>query len=178
MDKNDFNLSYKISDATPRNPALEIISADGFAMAIKEFINDGFGGIAHVSCDVYSGSSILCSTEYAAYFFKKLLAEIYGRVFLEMSIKTEDDRLVIIIEPGEKLPLCDSQMRDLIRIARNAGMKITLDGDNIRLSASFADAALRRVYAISARDGKSIMLYKLGEIFHCGAVYHVAKGRK
>jgi hypothetical protein len=175
MDKAEFTLTYKISDAMPINPCREILSADGFATAIEEFINEGFGGIAHVDCDVYSGNSVLCCTEYVALFFKTLLADVYGRVFLEIKMNIEKDFVVIRIEPSDTLPLCDKEMRNLIRIARNAGFNIRLDDGIICLKLGFTAASLRRVYAISPRDGRYVMLYKMGEIFHCGALKFTAK---
>ena len=178
MDKISFYESYNLSDATPRSPELEIIYSDGFAAAIEEFINDRFRGIAHVSHGELNSSAVLCSTEYAAYLFKTLLAEIYGRVFLDIRISTDDNRLTILINHSEPLPLTEGEMRNIIRIARNAGMEIYLSEGSIRLTMSFADAALRRIYAANPRDSRGIMLYKLGEIFHCGAVSHTVKNKK
>lgn len=178
MTKLDFISTYEISDATPQNPTLEVISADGFSHAIEEFINDRFRGIARVRCQVYSGSSVLVSTEYAAYFFKILLSEIYGRVFLNINISSDTERLTIEISPEGTLPLCDKQLRQIIKIARNAGMQIISENENLRLTLNFADAAIRRIYAISLSDGRAIMLYKLGEIFHCGAVCQTVNRRE
>ena len=178
MDKIEFNSTYNISDAKPLNPAHVILSADGFATAIEEFINEGFGGIAHVDCDVYSGSSVLCCTDYVAYFFKTLLADVYGRVFIEIKIHLEEDHLKIIVEPSDELPITDEELRNLVRIARNAGFKtLYLDG-KFHMKLNFSDASMRRVYAVSPRDGRHIMLYKMGEIFHCGALKFTAKKRR
>lgn len=178
MDKISFYESYNLSDATPRSPELEIIYSDGFAAALEEFINDRFRGIAHVSHGELSSSAILCSTEYAAYLFKTLLAEIYGRVFLDIRISTDDRGLTILINHNDPLPLTEGEMRNIIRIARNAGMEIYPSEGSIRLTMSFADAALRRIYAANPRDSRGVMLYKLGEIFHCGAISHTVKNKK
>ena len=178
MDKIEFNSTYSISDAKPINPAHEILSADGFATAIEEFINEGFGGIAHVECDVYSGSSVLCCTDYVAYFFKTLLADVYGRVFIEIKINLEKDHLKIIVEPSDPLPITDEEIRNLVRIARNAGFRTLFIDGKFDLKLNFSDASLRRVYAVSPRDGRQVMLYKMGEIFHCGALKFTAKKRK
>ena len=178
MDKIEFNSTYSISDAKPINPAHEILSADGFATAIEEFINEGFGGIAHVECDVYSGSSVLCCTDYVAYFFKTLLADVYGRVFIEIKINLEKDHLKIIVEPSDPLPITDEEIRNLVRIARNAGFKTLFIDGKFDLKLNFSDASLRRVYAVSPRDGRQVMLYKMGEIFHCGALHFTAKKKR
>lgn len=175
MDKIEFNSTYSISDAKPINPAHEILSADGFATAIEEFINEGFGGIAHVECDVYSGSSVLCCTDYVAYFFKTLLADVYGRVFIQIKINLEKDHLKIIVEPSDPLPITDEEIRNLVRIARNAGFRTLFIDGKFDLKLNFSDASLRRVYAVSPRDGRQVMLYKMGEIFHCGALHFTAK---
>jgi len=62
-------------------------------------------------------------------------------------------------------------MRSIIKAARNGGMKIYFEDDKIRLTLTFSDAAIRRVYAISVIDGRNIMLAKLSEIFFCGEEY-------
>ena len=175
MDKIEFNSTYSISDANPINPAHEILSTDGFASAIEEFINEGFGGIAHVDSDVYSGSSVLCCTDYVAYFFTTLLADVYGRVFIEIKIRLDEEYLKVTVEPSEPLPLTDEEIRNLVRIARNAGFKVLFLEGIFHMKLKFSDASLRRVYAVSPRDGRHIMLYKMGEIFHCGALKFTAK---
>ena len=175
MDKIEFFKTYNISDATPSSPTLEIMTADGFASAIEEFINEKFGGIAHVHLEPISSKPILCSAEYTAFFFKTLLADIYGRVFLDIQISSNDKQLIILINHDAPLPLCDREMRNIIRMARNAGMIIMPRDGSISLTLSFSEAAIRRIYAVSARDSKHIMLYKLSEIFHCGAISFTAK---
>ena len=50
-------------------------------------------------------------------------------------------------------------------------MTINLLEGVIRLSLSFSEAAIRRVYAISVNDGRRIMLSKFGELFYCGEDY-------
>ena len=118
-----------------------------------------------------SYSGVLVSAEYIALFFKMLLAEIYGRCFLNISLSNDNDNLTILIEPDSPLPIDDSQMRSIIKAARNGGMKIYFEDDKIRLTLTFSDAAIRRVYAISVIDGRNIMLAKLSEIFFCGEEY-------
>ena len=131
-----------------------------------------------MECDVYSGSSVLCCTDYVAYFFKTLLADVYGRVFIEIKINLEKDHLKIIVEPSDPLPITDEEIRNLVRIARNAGFRTLFIDGKFDLKLNFSDASLRRVYAVSPRDGRQVMLYKMGEIFHCGALKFTAKKRK
>ena len=70
---------------------------------------------------------------------------------------------------AEDIPLTDTELRFLIKTARNAGMDIYPYKDRIELYIPFSKAALLRIYAISVGDGKRIMLNKLNEIFFCGA---------
>lgn len=171
MDKKEFIKEYKIKDALPITPALRVLPAEGFALGIEEFINERFRGVARARAQVASYAGVLVSAEYAAYFFKILLAEIYGRVFLDVRITNDNERLSIIIEHEGELPLAEKQIRDLIRTARNAGMTIGLEEGKILLTLSFSEAAIRRVYAISVNDGRAVMLGKFGEIFNCGEDY-------
>lgn len=171
MDKKQFITEYNIKDAVPLDPSLRVLPAEGFAQAIEEFINERFRGVAKARAQVASYAGVLVSAEYAAYFFKALLCEIYGRVFLEINISNDNDRLIITIECEDELPLEEKQVRNLIRTARNAGMTIDLEESAIKLSLSFSEAAIRRVYAISVNDGRRIMLSKFGELFYCGEDY-------
>lgn len=164
MEIKEFKEKYRISDAFPQSPTLHSMSADGFSDAIKEFINERFRGIAHVDLRYVGTSGVFCSAEYTAYMLKYILSAIRGRVFLEITVKEVEDHLEILMESDNPLPLTDSEMRNTIKLARNAGMKIYPDEKAIRLSISFAEAAARRVYAISTGDSRRIMLGKLHEI--------------
>lgn len=169
--KRDFIKEYNLSNAVPIDPSLKVLPAEGFALAIEDFINERFRGIAKARARVASYSGVLVSAEYVALFFKMLLAEIYGRCFLNISLSNDNDNLTILIEPDSPLPIDDSQMRSIIKATRNGGMKIYFEDDKIRLTLTFSDAAIRRVYAISVIDGRNIMLAKLSEIFFCGEEY-------
>lgn len=172
MDKNEFINQYKIKAAMPLDPSLRVIPGEGFALAIEEFINDRFRGVARVTAELESYGGVLVCSEYVASFFKALLAEIYGRCFLDITISSDKERMTILVKPDMPLPLEDKQMRNLIRLARNGGMRIFLEDGNIRLTLLFSDAALRRVYAISVYDGRKIMLGKFSEIFYSGEEYY------
>ena len=177
MEIKEFKEQYGISDATPQSPTLQVMSADGFSEAIREFINERFRGIAHVSLHYVGTSGIFCSPEYTAYMLKALLTAIRGRVFLEITLKEVEAHLEILIEAEGPLPLTDSEMRNIIRLARNAGMQIYPSEGSLRLTMSFTEAAARRVYAISTQDSRRIMLGKLHEIILIPEIFF-AKGRK
>ena len=166
--KTKFISKYQLSDATPMDPTIRSLPAEAFSAAIEEFINDRFGGIARVRSRDLSAEAVLVSADYAAYFFKMLLTYVYGKVFLNFDISCDRQGLTILITSEEDLPLTDSELRFLIKTARNAGMEIYPNGQRIELTLAFSRAALHRVYAVSVADGKRIMLGKLTEIFHCG----------
>lgn len=164
MTKNDFIKQYKITDATPIDPSRKALPAAGFSSAIKEFMEEIFRGAAHVECDNIPSTPIFVCAEYAAFFFKALLTDIYGRVFVNIKITSDTKELSILIQ-ADGLPVTDSEMRDLIRLARNAGFRIMLEENAIRLRVEFSHVAIHRVYTVSIMDGKRIMLGKMVEIF-------------
>ncbi len=168
MDKTSFIKEYNIRDAMPIDPASRVLPAEGMAYAIGDFINERFRGVAHAGVSVASYSGVLLCPEYMAYFFKTLFTYLYGRCFAEVEITNDNERLSILIRTEEDLPLCDREIRDLIRIARNARSEITVGSREITVALKFGDAARRHVYAISVNDGRRIMLAKLGEIFYSG----------
>lgn len=181
MIKNEFISKYQFSDAVPMDPTLRTVPAEAFAEALEEFMNDRFRGIARVKTDIISAEAVLVSAEYAAYFFKMLLTYVYGRVFLNIDASSDRHGLIMLITAEEDLPLTDSELRFLIKTARNAGMEIYPDGRKIKLILKFSRAASHRVYAVSVGDGRRVMLGKLNEIFYCGSpctVTKVAKNRK
>ena len=165
MNKLDFINLYKISDATPLDPTRKSIPSEAFSTAIEQFLDERFVGAIRVRTGIISAQPIMICAEYIAYFFKVLLSDIYGRVFLNTRIDTDEQGLKITISADEDLPLTDSEMRNLIRLARNAGFEIKPDKKSIYLSTNFSVAATRRVYAVSIMDGRRIMLGKLVEIF-------------
>ena len=164
MNKNEFIKQYKITDATPIDPSRKALPAAGFSSAIAEFMEERFRGAARVECDNVPATPIFVCAEYAAFFFKALLTDIYGRAFLNIKIAADQKEMSILIEAND-LPITDGEMRDLIRLARNAGFKILPEENTIRLTIEFSPIAIHRVYTVSIIDGKRIMLGKMVEIF-------------
>ena len=168
MNKSDFIKQYEISNAYPIDPSRKAMPAEAFTSAICEFLDNRFSGAIKARAEIISAQPILISADYAAYFFKMLLTYIYGRTFLNAEIASDENGLNIIISADEELPLVESEQRELIRLARNAGFEIKPESSSIKLTTRFSTAALHRVYAVSIHDGKRIMLGKLVEIFYHG----------
>ena len=167
--KSSFTNQYNLSDAVPLDPTAKTVPAEAFAIALEEFMEDRFRGIMriHIKSSI-SSEAILVSAEYAAYFFKTLLSYVYGRVFLNVEISCDKQNLVLSIKSESDIPLTESEMRFLIKTARNAGMEIYPGKNEIMLTLAFSKAAVCHVYAISVSDGKQVMLSKLHEMFFCG----------
>ena len=172
MTKNEFIQHHSIADASPLDPSKRALPAEAFSVAILEFMENKFKGAIKVECDNISAQSILICAEYVALFFKTLLIDVYGRVFLHLKIYSDEGGLHMNITADGELPLTDMEMRDLIRQARNGGLDILPDENSIKLSASFHPAVFKRVYAVSIMDGRRIMLGKLVEIFCHGELFN------
>ena len=170
MTKKEFINQYEIKDALPIDPSKKAMPAEGFAAALKDFLEEKFRGAIRINCDKISAQSILISAEYAAYFFKLLLTDIYARQLLELNLTSNQHYFIMTISADEPLLLEDRELRDLIRVARNSGMEIFPDDCSLRLVARLSPAMIRRIYAASVVDGKQIMQSKLCEIFFSGEV--------
>lgn len=165
MTKKEFIAQHDIADAMPIDPSRKTLPAESLSFGILEFMEYKFSGIVKVSCDNISAQSVSVCADYLAYFFKTLLTDIYGRVHLNMDITSDEKGLNLMIESDAPLPLTDSEVRELIRLARNGGFEILPDTDSIRLTVGFSPVSYRRVYATTIRDGRRIMVGKLIEIF-------------
>lgn len=169
MNKSEYINIHRISNAAPLDPSRKAMPAEAFASAIEEFLEGKFWGSIKVGRSVISAQPIMICAEYAAYFFKMLLTNVYGRCLLTLKIESDNKGLSMSISAEDKFQLSETEIRDLIRIARNAGFEILVDENLIYLKARFtATATIRRVYAVSIADGKRIMLSKLIEIFYQG----------
>ena len=173
MTKSDFIEKYKISDAEPLDPSKKSIPAESFSIAIAEFMEAKFDGVVRVKCDDISPQAIMVCSDYVAYFFKKLLTAIYGRTIIDMHIFSDEEGLNLNITCNGELPLSDAEFRNIVRLARNGGFQVFSEDypnslSSLSLFVVFHPRIAKRVYAVTIRDGKHIMLSKLNEIFHCG----------
>ncbi len=168
MNKQEFIEKHGLSDAKVIDPLYHLMILSSVSRGLKEFLNTNFGGALEVSERVNSGKCVLICTEYFSMFFKTLLTDIYGRVFLRIHIEAAESGAVISILSDEAIPLTFEESCALIKLARNAGMEIYPEEKEIRLTIEYTDAGLHSIYAISASHGMRTMLAKLNEIFYCG----------
>lgn len=173
MTKREFVKKYRLSDAFPIDPSKKAIPAEAFSVAISEFMEDRFEGVVNVICKNVCAHSIFICSEYVAYFFKMLIADVYGRQLLKMSIFSDEKKLNIEITAEEALPLADAELRELVKLARNGGFEILIENypevvDKIKLTVDYYPTIPKRIYAVSIKDGRRIMLGKMDEIFSLG----------
>lgn len=168
MDKKEFIKVNLISTRTPEKIQKHIYSTKAFAVAIKDFIEENFAALAEVKDDVDSNMSILISADFAAEFFKRLLTDIYGRIFLKIHIYTDEKKLRLIITSDSPFPLEYDETNDLIRTVRNAGFEVYPHDNGFSLAAPLSKEAALSVYAIPIRDGVIILKRKFNEMFYFG----------
>ena len=171
MQQTDYVKIHNILDAKPTDPSSKVLIAESFAAAIDEFLSENFNGSLKVTNNAKTTELILVTPDYAAYLLKSLLCFIYGRTFLTFEIRAEESGLVIDISAEDDLPLADAQLRQIIKIARNAQMDINISHRKITLTIKYTEGTKFRVYAIAFADGKHRMLFALNEIFFCGKRY-------
>ena len=169
MQKQEFIESHKISDALPRDPSSKVVLATSFAESIDLFLDEYFRGSIVVENRTSSADWIAVTPEYAAHFFKTLLCYVYGRSLIKIVFSTTANNLVIDIESEVGFSLSDIEIRQLIKIARNAKMEISIEEKSMFLTLKYVNGTRQRVYALSFAEGKHNMLLKLGEIFFGGA---------
>ena len=165
MEKIDFINLYKISNFKPLEPTRKAIPSEAFSSAVEQFLDERFVGAISVRTGVISAQPIMICADYAAYFFKMLLTYVYGRVYLNTRIDTDEKGIKITVSADDEIPLTDSELRELIRLARNSGFEIRPDSKSISLTAEFTSNITRKVYAVSILDGRKVMLGKFVEIF-------------
>lgn len=167
MKKQEFCKKYNFASGVVIDPKCKLFFASSISDSLVEFLNDRFRGAIDVSSNVNTNRQILVSPEFMAMFFKRLLSDIYGRIYLRMLIESDQSCLTMKISYDGELPLSFEEMCLLIKTARNAGMEIYPEDREITLVIDYADTSRHYVYA-SVSDSKRRMLSKLNEIFFCG----------
>ena len=168
MNKQEFIEKHGLSDAKVIDTLYHIMIISSVSRGLEEFLGANFSGAVEVSSNVSSSKCVLICTEYFSMFFKTLLTDIYGRVFLKIHIESAENGAVIRISSDEVIPLTFEESCALIKLARNAGMEIYPEEKEIRLTIEYTDAGLHSIYAISASHSMRTILAKLNEIFYCG----------
>lgn len=170
-----FNTDFSISDILPTNPTHIPIGTRELIFATKDYLDNRFRGIMRVNIIDIKDKYLMVCPDYFAYFFRTLLSDIYGRAFLNIEFSVNKDKIQIIAD-WENFELSDSQTRNLIRIARNAGFEIYPNEKCIKLSAECLESVVTQIYAISPDKGYSTILESICIIF--GETYKPRKSTK
>ena len=168
MDKRSFCEEYKLADTVVIDPKRELLFATAVTNALSGFLNDNFKGAVEVNSTLMTNQCVHICPEYLAMMFKHLLMDIYGRTFLRVKIDTDNKHMLIHISGDTELPLSESERRQMIKTARNAGLDVFEQDGEILLTAGFSEPTVHYIYAV-ASDATRHMLAKLGEIFFSGA---------
>lgn len=165
MNSTEFSAAHSITDAAPQRIKKNAFTTKAFAKCVKEFIEQNFAGLAEVECDIPVNLWILISSDYAAYFFKKLLTDIYGRIFLKISLLTDEKQLTITIKSDSPFPLDYYKTNELIRQARNAGCEILSADEGFVMTIPILKEASLSVYAIPVDHCAQIIKRSFNNIF-------------
>lgn len=167
MTKQEFCKKYKIAYNEIVNPQKELLYSHSVAEGIKEFLNDSFRGAVEVCSTVSPEKTVALSTEYTATFLKRLVVDVFGRVIIKIAIDSDEENMMLHISSDEPIPLCEEELHQLIKIARNAGFEFYLTEDGMLLTVKFAEDSVYYIYAISSQS-KRRMRSKLFEMFFGG----------
>ena len=133
----EFYRKYGVSGAVPIGKAKGLIPTFNIANTIKEFIDKEFPGLVDIYCEPMwdNGLSVMVCPEIMAYFFKNLLAAIYGRDAVSIDIICTDDQFTVIIRSNDHLPIECLEMSELTAILGDTGFTYKIGDDKLTLSA-------------------------------------------
>lgn len=133
--RSAFYKQYKISGAEPHDVVKHRVPVSIFANTVTEFLSTEFSGLVEIDCkpiwDV--NSCIRVCEDFAAYFFKNLLAAIYGKDVLKIDIILEDDVFSITLHQPRENGIAYSHINDLSRMAKSAGFDYEITDERLTL---------------------------------------------
>ena len=133
--RSAFYKQYKISGAEPRDIVKHRVPVSTFANTVTEFLSTEFAGLVEINCtpiwDV--NSCIRVCEDFAAYFFKNLLAAIYGKAVLRIDLTLEDDVFSITLHQPNKSGIAYEHVNDLSRMAKSAGFEYDISDERLLL---------------------------------------------
>ena len=164
--KSLFYKDYKISDSKPLDIARHYIRVSTVCQTVAKFLDDEFAGLFRLSYEpVFDKSlSVKICEDQLAYFFKQLLAAVYGRQSVAVDMKLGKNGFLIIISSEGHLPINPEEMQTLVGIAARIGMSCETENDTLTLRASLFRVSYASLRSISS----DILKAKFVEIFFTG----------
>lgn len=164
--KSSFYKKYKISDAKPIDITRHFVQVSEFCETLCDFLNKEFIGLFEIVCEPVWDKCVFVkiSEDYTAYFFKLLLATVYGRESVKINVVFEDEVLTLTISADKHLPIEGDEMNELVRIIRSTGFSFKVENDKIIIFAQIYRLRKSIVQSMSA----SALRKKLVEIFFTG----------
>ena len=133
--RSAFYTHYKISGAEPVTIDKHRVPLSTFTNTVTEFLDTEFSGLIDVECkpiwDI--NSCIRICEDFTAYFFKNLLAAIYGRKAVSIEMSLSDDVFSLIIRSKGNLDIDNDDIPELLRIAKSAGFSYDLSDTQLAL---------------------------------------------
>lgn len=165
--RSAFYKQYKISDAEPVDVIKHRIPISTFTNTVIEFISTEFQGLVEFECKPIwdLNSCIRICEDFTAYFFKNLLAAIYGRETVKIEMEISDDVFFINICSPDGFKIEHNDMTDLLRMAKSSGFSYDLSDNRLSLSVSTFRYAQMSVRSMT----QNLLRARFVEIFFTGA---------
>ena len=134
--RSAFYTHYKISGAEPVTVDKHRVPISTFINTVTEFLDTEFAGLIDIECKPFwdINSCIRICEDFTAYFFKNLLAAIYGHKAVSMEMSLSDDTFSLMIRSSGELEIDCDDMSELLRIAKTAGFNYDLSDTELTLS--------------------------------------------
>ena len=114
----------KLSEKSAGNLRQTSLYAHDVVIALKDFINDNFRGLAEVTIDKSDPTIIKISPEYLAYLTKLVLKYTNGEAFTTIKASVTSRGIDIAYETDSDITLTKSEQMDIVTAARTAGFDI------------------------------------------------------
>lgn len=163
--RSAFYKHYKISGAEPVDIIKHRIPVTTFTNTVTEFLETEFAGLVEIDCKPIwdENSCIRVCEDFAAYFFKNLLAAIYGKVSLKIEMSLEDDIFSLDLYQA-KGNIDYIHINELARIAKSAGFEYKMTENGLLLY-----ARTTRLTRTSIRSTtQNLLRARFAEIFFTG----------
>ena len=164
MDKSKIKIQTSLSEV--KDPTRRLYQASAVAEALKEFVESQFPACADVNVGLEHDGGVMLCADYLALFVKTILRSVFGNAFLTIDIKSNDDRLSMLISADKQISIPDSEINKLIRIARNTGFEVEENPAIFTAHIKFISQNEYSVYAINFSTDKKIITSKLCDIFN------------
>ncbi len=144
-----------LSLTRPASGEIEIISVKDFAIAVERLSRSYLLGAMEVNITELTDDDLALSLSCTALLLREMIKYSEYDEYLTLNIDTKDG---ISMHLEYRNELCDKEKNELIRLADNAGFKISINEKAIDIFAPAATAKTIKVLARSLRDFYKILI--------------------